>query len=174
MNTACYYPDAGDQLTAIIADDQELAQDPACANSGCSSGVRRVCCEIADEDPSASYEANGWSSDAQYLILSRESAAGRCTSVTLRLQAGQAEFKLGAGEAIGPATRDGQCNEPEEPALRPLLGALGFVRSTPPPRSCAYDFDFSLFFLADDGSVEAVRFKADRVSLPGFEGGNCN
>ena len=61
-------------------------------------------------------------------------------------------------------TSDGDCGQQNTAPDRPVIGAIGWVRPTD-DNFCGFSFDFTLFFLAADGSIDAERFQSDSVSL---------
>jgi hypothetical protein len=163
MSTACYYPERGDDLAAIRAEDQMAAMNPNCATTGCSAGVHLVCCESAEPEP-ATYELLGWSQDTAYLGFSRTGEDGRCSSLTIgRRGEDRTGFPIELPERWAIAqTSDGRCGMMGSP-VRDVIGALGVVKQTL-PGYCGYEIDLTLFFLADNGEVNPVRFQASGLS----------
>ncbi|HEY3494492.1 MAG TPA: hypothetical protein VGK73_07395 [Polyangiaceae bacterium] len=164
-NAACIYPERGDSLTSIRDQDRIDAADPACANAGCGIGNRYVCCVSAPEEQ-ATYSTTGYSSDAQYLRIRRESG-DRCTSLWIRTGGVETPFPLDLPNNFRfYQTYDGPCAQENSAASeRPAIGALGSVLDTA-PLGCTLDLDFTLFFTAIDGAVDSVRFAARGVRLP--------
>jgi hypothetical protein len=166
-NSTCYYPERGDSLAEIRGEDQALAASPSCDAAGCSIGEYYLCCTTGVDEGTASYETSGYSSDAQYLELRRTGEAERCTSLWIARPGPAPSHPLELPDGWGfDRTFDGACNDEGQPVVeRPVIGALGSVRFTG-ELGCSVDLDFTLFFLADDGSVDAVRFAATAVATP--------
>jgi hypothetical protein len=173
-NTACYYPEHGDDLAAIKASDQSIAMSPSCAQAGCSTGVQHVCCEAGAVDPQASYGWYFFSDDTGNAHLTRTEGE-RCTSLVLPWPtggSGAVNFDFpDAWPVAGSKTMDGACDSFDESPPRDAIGALGYIH----PTSCSasFDIDFTLFFRSDDGSIDAVRFKADGVTFQSNGGPLC-
>jgi hypothetical protein len=164
MSTSCYYPERGDDLAAIRAEDQRAAMNPNCATTGCSAGVHLVCCEAAEPEP-ATYELIGYSQGVPHLGFSRVGEDGRCSSLTIgRIGGDRSGFPIELPERWGiEQTSDGRCNGMMGSPARDLIGALGIV-SQSPPGYCSYTVDITLFFLSDNGEVDPVRFQASGLS----------
>jgi hypothetical protein len=177
MSAGCYYPERGDDLATIRADDQAAAMHPRCATEGCSLGVRLLCCETTGVEDSATYALSGWSSDLQYTVVARTTDDGRCTGAVFarpRIPGrGAFPFELPDQWNFEYAyAQDGGCdaNLPSEELV--TIGGLGFLKFTDPNCIFVFDFDFTLFFRGEADSVEAVRFKADGVRFP-IHGDTC-
>jgi hypothetical protein len=165
---ACYYPERGDDLAAIVQDDQATRASPSCQGVACKDGVRRVCCETSEVEEDATYTATGWSSDEQYIALVRESSDGRCTRLTIyRAFRDVPSFALELDNTFAfDSANDGACGENGSIPARDPIGALGFFNTATPGR-CYLDFDFTLFFLTEERTVDAVRFKGEDLTLAG-------
>jgi hypothetical protein len=170
MSAGCYYPERGDVLATIKADDQAFAMSPRCATEGCSSGVRVLCCETGVEVP-ATYALSGFSSDLQYWIVARTTDDERCFGAVFarpRIPGrGAFPFELPDQWNFEYAyVQDGGCDANQSSVRLVAIGGLGFLKHTDPSCLYVFDFDFTLFFRGEADSVEAVRFKADGVRYP--------
>jgi hypothetical protein len=119
------------------------------------------------EEAGSTYKVAGYADSWQHLIISRETPAGRCTKAQFRVVIPR-EGVLRQLPTDGGAERagDGRCGESDEALRREPIGVLGSVIQ-PDNVGCVFDFDYTLFFLGDDGLADAVRFKAERVRIAG-------
>jgi hypothetical protein len=172
----CYYPDLGQSLAVIKAQDHAVRTDPGCAAAGCASGVHYVRCETPDVEAGATYGVIGFSDNKMHLRVNRSTLSGRCSAMTSEQPGTTPEgypLELPGQYGLTPGlAQDRPCNGMSTSPVRGAIGALGFMKQSA-PHSCAYDFDFTLFFLAGDGTADAARFKAEGVALPGMASGTC-
>jgi len=174
LTPTCYYPEHGDDLAALVAADKATGVN--CDAVGCSIGAHLVCCETPSVDDTATYTMGGYESSYNYLVVSRKTAAGRCTqAVFVEAPDTQPVFLLDISDGaalVNNSTQDGACDDMNGAPQRAAIGGIGSMSHTA-PHSCSWDFDFTLFFGNDDGSVDPVRFKATKVALPGLTDGQC-
>lgn len=125
----------------------------------------------------ASYTVSGYSADAVYLIVTRKSPGGRCTTVTFANPGAELEeFPLDVSTGaslVNTKTQDGPCGAMDMAPTRAAIGALGSFELLSPGSYCAFRFDFTLFFLTEHGTVDPVRFHADRVLFVGKDDDDC-
>jgi len=125
----------------------------------------------------ATYNVVGYWDNKTHLRVNRTTLMDRCTAMTTADPGTPQEaFPLelpGQNSFMPGVVMDGPCDGmPTSSTRRVAIGALGFMKQSA-PHSCAYDFDFTLFFLADDGAAEAARFKAEGIALPGLANSTC-
>lgn len=174
VNSRCYYPDLAEDLVPIKGENEAAASSPECANAGCAAGVHYVRCVTPDVEEGASYSINGYMDSASYLQVARESAEGRCNDSKF-VQPGTPQegfpIELPLPGRLSDAT-DRRCSMSAPPPKRTVIGTLGYLRKAA-PGSCKFDFDFTVFFLAEDGTADPVRFKSEGVALAGMEDESC-
>jgi len=166
MSTGCYYPEHGDDLSALKAEDQATAMSPSCDNAGCASGTHLLCCEMAPVNDVANNEIVYFSDDPNTWFI-RSTPDEHCTALIIPTASlgGSVSFAFPEQWPIaGASTQDGTCDSFERAPARPAIGALGtLVRN--PDCPAAYDADFTLFFQSDAGTVEGVRFEGRFLPL---------
>lgn len=176
VNNSCYYPARGEDLGTIKADNAAAASSPDCANAGCSAGVHHVRCEMPEAEAGAGYKLVAYSAGLDHYTFTRHSAQHRCTSLRLTKPGTETRFLLeieGGGEIEVGNILDGTCDENGAATTKgTLIGALGVLKKSTTD-NCAFEFDFTLFFLAEDGSADPVRFQAEDVALDGMSPNSC-
>ena len=170
----CYYPELGDDLAAVIAADDGKGTSPSCARDSCAAPRRIVCCDRSDADGSGSYRASFVIGGLDRIILHRESSDSiRCTRIELVRPGGQeTRLELPEGWSLG-TVQDYACADESNAAAssrRWPIGALGFARFG---AGCALDLDLTLFFPAEGGGVDAVRFESQALPVPSLESVGC-
>lgn len=173
---ACYYPDRGDTLERIVADDQALAADAACAGAGCAKGTLYWCCVPPSEGQPATYRTDSFQSDAyDRFVLIRADEANNCTvlSVSSIIEPPKFPIEVPEGWKVDVGSSGFNCNSIYNfPNQRIAIGGEGFVSFTTPDR-CAIDFDFTLYFDIGDDAPAATRFVGQGVPTPNL-GSSCN
>lgn len=157
----CYYPELGQTLASIQADDQARSGSAQCAAAGCSIGIEYICCTKArPEDPPPSYEIGGYIGDLDHLTIRRR--VGTACSELALVRPGTSH-----GEVI--SVPDGWVVESALDCGQPTLGSgrvgEGSVRFASSTSACALDFDFDLFFPTETG-FRADHFQADAEPVP--------
>jgi len=171
--TRCYYPDLGQDLGEVVREDEAAASSPSCANAGCAAGVHHVRCQVPDAEDRANYHVLGYMDSQTYLQVSRESQSLRCTRVTFAQPATpQENFPIELPQPGRISDSSDQSCTLDAAHRKVAIGAIGFLRKTA-PQGCLFDFDFTLFFLAADGTADPVRFRGDGVAFEGMENGTC-
>jgi hypothetical protein len=172
--TTCFYPERGDSLEAIQRADQMLGASPGCANAGCSSGLRYVCCPTPSQTPpAAAYVTTGGhiSGEIYRISIRRTGADERCQWV--HIARGDAPtgmdvpIALPAGWIVEVLT-DYACKDESSAAStsrRAAIGGIGRVSFVKGSAACTLDYDFTLFFASPSAGVDAVHF-ASQVAAP--------
>src|SRR6187399_2018391 len=172
----CFYPDRGDTLERIMADDEALAMDPTCANSGCAKGTRYVCCVPPSDERASTYRTDTSHSDASdRIVLIAADADDNCVAFALSstLEPPKVPIEVPAGWHMEVASTGFTCSSIYNfPQQRIAMGGEGFVRFTAPDQ-CAIDFDVTLYFYVGVDEVEATRLVGHGVPTPNV-GTGCN
>jgi len=143
---------------------------PSCENAGCSIGKHYWCCVVPPADDTGTYEVTYRVGDLDRLTIKRTGVEGSCGFLGL-VQGGSriSSLPLTLPEPWGLETASGYtCNLEDG---RGAMGAIGFVSLA--ADGCTVDFDVTLFLLPLLGSVQAVRFKAAGVPVPGHGAPAC-
>ena len=160
----CYYPEDGDDLSAIIAEDQSQQQDPTCAVVGCSIGIHYACCLAAPPDPDATYAATYIAGGLDRVEIEQTTDDGQCVLLPLVWPASVADvdYRLTLSDEWGVewASR-APCDLGLDSEL--AVGELGTVSMD--LADSILDAHFTLFFAGASGEREAVRFDADGLPL---------
>jgi hypothetical protein len=170
----CYYPSAGDSLSAIIAADQAAKSSPTCALAGCALGQWYLCCMEAAAEPasSAQYSATYTSGAYDRIGLTKTEGGGNCVRLNLVNPgsggSGRRPLRVTTPDnwAIEGSIFAGACGS-SSPAQ--AIGAQGTVSFSPSGTSaCAISAHMTLFFAATaDAPVTTMRIDADNVLISG-------
>jgi hypothetical protein len=179
----CYYPSAGDSLSAIIAADRTVKNSPTCntAGAGCSLGQYYLCCMEAAAEPagSAQYSAKYSVGGYDRIGLSKTGSDGICVLLNLV-----------NSSSLGSSTRPLRVTTPgnwfidgsisatacgSTTSSTSAMGAQGTVFFSPSgTSSCAISAHMTLFFAATaDAPVTTMRIDADNVAISGGPTGYC-
>jgi hypothetical protein len=171
---ACYYPDRGETIASIKAEDEAQAEDPSCAAAGCALGTEYLCCVPPADVEAATYTLNATISAVDRLAILRADPNDHCTifSISSTLEPPRFPIEVPEGWKIDGGANGFYCAEAYNfPSQRVAIGGEGFLAFSAPDR-CAIDFDFTLFF--DLGTeVQATRFVGQGVPVPNL-GVGCN
>ena len=177
----CYYPSAGDSLSAIIAADQTVAGSSTCSLVGCALGQYYLCCAEASAEPagSAQYTAQYTVGGYDRVGLSKTLTDGNCLSLTLVNSgpSGANPTKLRVSTpsnwTIEGAISVSACGS-SQPGTQ-AIGAQGTVSFSPSgTASCAISAHLTVFFVATtDSPVTTMRIDADTVLISGGPVGYC-
>jgi hypothetical protein len=170
----CYYPSAGDSLSAIKAADETTKSSPTCATAGCSLGQRYLCCaEVAAEPAgSAQYSATLNVGALDRVSLKKTGSDGICVSLGLAnpssLGLKPVRVDLPTEWSIESLSA-GACNSSSR---EQAIGAQGTVTFSPSGTSCAINAHLTVFFYVESGNPEPVvlstrRIDADDIPISG-------
>jgi hypothetical protein len=163
---SCVYPDLGQDLTEVAAQDAERRQGGGCALAGCSLGMDYFCCAappaVADN---ATYEASVFIGGINRLRLHKQSKD--CSTVELQQTspadpADPAAFPLTlpAGFKV-ESIRTLPCSSS---AIGPAaIGAIGSFKLRIVGEGCVVDAHLTAFFTNDARELRTVRFDAEGV-----------
>jgi hypothetical protein len=175
----CYYPSAGDSLSAIRAADEATRTSPACQTAGCSLGQRYLCCvDGAAELPgSAEYSATLSIGAYDRISLKKTGIDGNCLSldfVRARSLPDSIPLRVSmpGGWGVENSISVGLC---DGPAVGQSIGIQGTVSLSPNGTSCAISAHLTGFFtVAAQGDVLTKRIDADNIPIIGVPpGGPC-
>jgi hypothetical protein len=168
----CFYPEAGDSLASIIAQDQTQQSSPSCATAGCSVGVRHRCCVSSPPEPagSATYTAHYTSTALDRMIIQRMSPDGRCARLVFASPHSgvgiYTALELPAGSWALEQIHEMPCAMSALPP--PGIGAFGQLHLVPQASGCAVSIHLTAFF-----AHTSVRFDAEGLALAGVSPGAC-
>jgi hypothetical protein len=177
----CYYPSAGDSLSAIIAADQTVAGSSTCSLAGCALGQHYLCCAEASAEPagSAQYTAQYTVGGYDRVGLSKTSTDGNCLSLKL-VNSGPSGANSTKLRVSTPSnwTIEGAISASPCASSTPVtqaIGAQGTVSFSPSgTASCAISAHLTVFFVATtDSPVTTMRIDADTVLISGGPVGYC-
>jgi len=170
---ACYYPDLGDTLAGVIAQDEATADSETCANAGCALGTEYHCCVVPSEAGEATYRVDASSTAVDRLTVFRADPEDRCTTLTLSSSLDVPKFPIEVPEGwkVDLAANGFACAEAYNfPSLRHAIGGEGYVAFTTAER-CTIDFDVTLFFNLGT-EIQATRLVGMSVAVPNL-GADC-
>jgi hypothetical protein len=176
----CYYPEAGDELSEIVAADRKRAESPDCSSAGCSSGLRYACCLRGSPDPAgaATYSAQYVPTALDRIHITKTGNDGRCGRLSFVMPAFASGPYVSVTFPDRPAgARWGLDQSYEMPcsmsALTPAaMGAIGSLQMRASAGACVVDVHITAFF-ARNGDVQPVRFDADGLTLAGVNPSFC-
>jgi hypothetical protein len=149
-------------------DDQALATDPSCANSGCAKGTRYFCCVPPSEERASTYRTDSSHSDAyDRVVLIAADADDNCVAFALSstLEPPAVPVEVPAGWHLEVASTGFTCSSIYNfPQQRSALSGEGFVRFTTADQ-CAIDFDVTFYFVVGT-ELQATRLVGHGVPTP--------
>jgi len=165
---SCYYPELGDTLAQIAAQDTQSAMN--CANTSCSRGTIHACCVSLPSEPDAGrYSGSNSGPDSGLIRIFKSESDGNCADFTLA-RFGPRSRNLssrnlswsGGGDyaACGPSAR-----------VSTALGVIGDARLQVIGDSCTVVLHLTAFYSSLEAGVRAVRFDVDglNVGLAAYE-----
>ena len=173
-DVGCYYPSLGETIAAITAQDQTIKSGSTCTSSGCSAGVRYVCCaEPAPESPSsATYVATGYSGGLDHVTINKSGADCAMLSFARPMTGNSPSLKITmpsswavASSGFGPCGVAGVTD--------PAKGGVGTFSLRASGSDCLADLHATLFAFAADGTVKASRLDVDSIAVTGMPGSLC-
>jgi hypothetical protein len=181
----CYYPEAGDDLDSLIAEDKAAAQNPNCAQAGCSAGTRLTCCVRGAGDPSSTgtYAAQYVPTALDRITVTKQGTNGHCSRFTIAAPTNSSISRLRTaldlpmtGEPTASwgmeSASDALCSM--DAATPGAIGAIGSLKLRVQGSACVVDIHLTAFF-ERSGSIAGVNFDADGVALNGgLSVGQCH
>jgi hypothetical protein len=161
QTTTCYYPANGESANSI-----PNPVPASCANVGCSSGVRHLCCLDPGRGPASNICVGDKSIEdlLRYVIVSRDGAV--CTTLELRFNVpAQLPIRSNSGWSAQFGSR-GPCDG-SSPAA-PAIGAAGILTVAAQGLGSGVELvgiHAALFFDDGDGTATPVRLDADSVAV---------
>ena len=166
----CVYPDLGEDLSEIIAQDAARRMDRVgCANVGCSSGQGYYCCAAppVSSDDGASYETSVYVGGYNRIHLHKRETD--CSTFTLR-QRSPADpqnpdafpVEVPGGWEIEAVTTLPCASSVTRPQA---IGAIGHFSLRVEDDACVVDAHLAAFFVNDERELQTLRFDADAVPL---------
>jgi hypothetical protein len=156
----CYYPEYGDSLAAIIAEDTRIKSQASCANAGCERGKRHVCCVSAPPLGKGLYDASYSGPDSALIRIIKSDAEAGCSDFTLSLF-GKASLSSLASHGFNwmGGAHYSPCgvvaNAPR------AIGVTGDISSRANASTCLLDVHVTVFYGLPAGDVQPVRFDVD-------------
>lgn len=166
----CVYPQLGDDLVAIAADDQAVASNPNClAVSSCRTGHDYYCCVGPEPvpEPEAQYEAGLYIGGNDRIWIRK--STDHCVRIDAHSPAAAVHdvpLKLPERFTVQSLSRTCERGSITDQAI----GALGELSLRVEGSACVMDVHATLFFL-DGSGVTAERLDADGVP---FNGGSLS
>ena len=173
-DVGCYYPSLGETIAAITAQDQAIKSGSSCTSSGCSAGVRYVCCvEPAPESPSsATYVATGYSGGLDHVTIAKSGSDCATLSFARPLTGTSPALKITMPSSWGVASSGfGTCSDAS--ITDPAKGGVGTFAVRASGSDCLADLHVTLFAFAADGTVRSSRLDIDGIVVTGLSGSLC-
>ncbi|HWA73401.1 MAG TPA: hypothetical protein VG937_13740 [Polyangiaceae bacterium] len=180
----CYYPEAGDDLDQLIAEDQAAAQNPNCAQAGCSAGIRHACCVRGAGDPGSTgtYTALYTPTAVDRIAVMKQGTNGHCARVGIVTPSSSStnrtytslELPVPAAPTLAwgfESASDALCSMSAIPPS--AIGAIGSLKLRAVGDACVIDIHLTAFF-DRNGGIEGVDFDADGIPLSGLGAGQCH
>jgi hypothetical protein len=170
--TVCYYPSAGESITAIQAADQAAAASPSCASAGCSMKRHYLCCAESASEPagSAQYKATYTVGGIDRIGLTRTGNDGTCAFVNFLNPGSNAgwrpyQLNLPTNWGFDESSASSSCGSA---ITAQIMGAQGTVTFTPNGSSCAINAHMTVFFYdTKSATISSTRLDADNVPISG-------
>lgn len=162
----CVYPDLGQDLNSIIADDVARRQDlTGCANVGCSVGQAYFCCEAPPpSNDGASYETSVFIGGYDRIRLHKQGAVDCSTFTLIDPKVVNPDFPVETpgNWGVEQITRLPCSSSMIGPRA---IGALGTFSLRVSGDACVVDAHLTAFFGDAVQGVEAERFDAEGVPV---------
>jgi hypothetical protein len=173
--TMCYYPSLGETIAAVTAQDEATRISGNCAGTGCSRGIRYLCCAPPAPDlPSGvTYSASGYSGGLDHVTISKSGADCATLSFARLLRTERPELKIAMPGTWGVVIAEfGACGDAG--AMDRAGGAVGTFALRASGSLCLADVHATLFVFTAAGEVKAARFDADGLTVTGLPAWLCN
>jgi hypothetical protein len=174
QGTACYYPTLGETIADIRAKDDASKSPGTCNLSGCSSGVRYLCCMPAAPEPasSATYTADWYLGDLDHLGFFKDGSDCALVSFVRPMKAPpDSPFRIDVPPNWGTVTGSTGCGDAGP--FAPAKGALGSLVLRASGTQCTADLHVTLFTVTDTREVKATRLDVDNLVIPNIGAGMC-
>ncbi|MFZ5895279.1 MAG: hypothetical protein ACOY0T_29755 [Myxococcota bacterium] len=159
--TDCYYPEYGEHLSDIIAQDRLAAADATCANAGCSSPRNYACCVSAPQERQDEAKYTWTTLPNAVIRINKQEGRGMCAGLTLRANA---PHRASVISYVFDWDEDGSyapCAHAAE--TYSAIGIEGTVYDYVGPNGCVLNVHVTLFIALPNGDVLPVRFDVDGI-----------